>query len=79
MSMDELRNILVACAGEDADAPHGDISDTSFDDLGYDSLLLIEAIATIKRNHGVDIPDGLFAQARTPQELLTMINDRIGE
>jgi minimal PKS acyl carrier protein len=78
MSMDDLRDILVACVGgDDTDALHGDISSVSFEDLGYDSLALIETAAKLKLHHGVDIPDEELTEVRTPGELLDMVNDRI--
>jgi act minimal PKS acyl carrier protein len=77
MSMDDLRGILVACAGDDADMLDGDISSVPFDELGYDSLALIETAAKLKLHHGVDIPDDELAEVRTPGELLDMVNDRI--
>lgn len=78
MSIDDLRGILVACAGgDDTDAIHGDISGISFDELGYDSLALIETAAKLKRDHGVAIPDEQITEVRTPSDLLNLINDRI--
>ncbi|MEV6118494.1 acyl carrier protein [Streptomyces sp. NPDC052109] len=78
MSIEELRGILIACAGgEDADAPHEDFADLAFDDLGYDSLALIETATRLKLDHGVVIPDDLITEVATPAELLKLVNDRI--
>jgi len=77
LGIDELRGILIACAGGDDDALRGDISDVPFDELGYDSLALIETAATLKRDHGVVIPDELITEVQSPGELLSMVNDRI--
>jgi act minimal PKS acyl carrier protein len=78
MSVDELRGILIACAGgEDAEVLHGDISDVRFDDLGYDSLALIETATRLKVDHGVVIPDELITEVRTPADLLELVNERI--
>jgi act minimal PKS acyl carrier protein len=78
MSIDELRGILAACAGDaepgtDAD----DISDRPFDELGYDSLALIETAAALKLDHGVAISDDEIIEVRTMGELLGKINERI--
>lgn len=76
ISVDDLRSILIACAGgDDTDALDGDISGVSFEELGYDSLALIEAAATLKREYGVFIPDEQITEVRNPGELLTLIND----
>lgn len=77
MSIEELRVILVQCAGGDADALPTDMLDVTFDELGYDSLALIETSATLKREYGVVIPDEQLTELRTPAELLRLVNDRI--
>jgi act minimal PKS acyl carrier protein len=78
MSITELHGILIACAGGDQEGMDGDIADVSFDDLGYDSLALIETAAVLKRDHDVYIPDDEINEVGTPSELLGMINARIG-
>ena len=78
MTIDDLRGILVTCAGgDDSDALRGDICEVSFEDLGYDSLALIETAATVKRDYGVLIPDEQITEVHTPGELLTLINAQI--
>jgi minimal PKS acyl carrier protein len=77
MSIEQLRSIFIACAGGDADALPTDMVDATFDELGYDSLVLIETSATLKREYGVVIPDEQLTELRTPAELLLLINDRI--
>jgi minimal PKS acyl carrier protein len=78
MSIDDLRGILITCAGgDDTEAPHSDISDISFEDLGYDSLALIETATRLKLEHGVVIPDEQIIEVRTPKELLDLVNERI--
>jgi minimal PKS acyl carrier protein len=77
MNIDDLRGILVTCAGgDDAESLQGDISGTSFEELGYDSLALIETAAALARDHGVVIPEDQITEVRSPGELLTLINDR---
>ncbi|MEV6638497.1 acyl carrier protein [Amycolatopsis sp. NPDC051371] len=75
LSIEDLRGILVGCAG--GDALPDDIADVSFEELGYDSLALIETAAALKRDRGLVVPDDLITEARTPGELLRLINDRI--
>lgn len=75
LTIDELARILAECAGEDGELA-GDIHDVDFDALGYDSLAIIETAAQIKRRHGVEIPDQLVAELRTPRELLDAVNGR---
>jgi act minimal PKS acyl carrier protein len=75
MSIEDLRGILVECAGGDADALPRDMADIPFEALGYDSLVLIETSATLKRQYGVVIPDEQLTELQTPAELLLLINE----
>lgn len=79
MSIAELRDILVKCGGGDAEALPGDIAEVPFEELGYDSLALIETAATLKRDYGVLIADDQLTELDTPAELLALINERIAQ
>jgi len=75
----DLRSVLRAAAGEedgiDLDA---DILDVPFDDLGYDSLALLETGGRIERERGIELPDSTVTEARTPRALLAAVNERLG-
>ncbi|MER6343677.1 acyl carrier protein [Streptomyces sp. NPDC001595] len=75
LTLDDLRRVLIACAGADDDIDlSGDILDVRFEDLGYDSLALMESAARIKQDYGVDISDDLLGDAETPRILLDVVN-----
>ncbi|SBW22614.1 hypothetical protein FDG2_2875 [Candidatus Protofrankia californiensis] len=75
LTLDDLKTILREAAGEDESVDlDGDILDTAFTDLGYDSLALLEAAAVIDRNHGITLADDLFTGVETPRQLLTEVN-----
>ncbi|WP_019070472.1 acyl carrier protein [Streptomyces hokutonensis] len=75
MTLDDLRGTLIACAGEeDSVELSGDILDMTFEELGYDSLALMESAAKIERDHGVSLPDEAVAEADTPRALLALVN-----
>jgi len=74
MTIDDLRTILVACAGESDGVLDGDIRNVDFDELGYDSLALMETAARIRSDFGVTIPDERIAELRTPGEILDVVN-----
>ncbi|MFF9849270.1 acyl carrier protein [Streptomyces litmocidini] len=75
LTLDALRTILVACAGEDDSADlSGDILDTTFEDLGYDSLALMESAARIEREFGITLDDDDVNEALTPRLLLDLVN-----
>lgn len=80
LTIDELRLILVACAGaEDEAAPDQDITDLEFEELGYDSLALMETAAQLERDYGVQIPEEQIADIKTPGDMLELVNGRLAE
>lgn len=78
LTLAELTEILRECAGEDDASPlDGDILDTRFDDLGYDSIALMETAGRIRTNYGVVIEGDLLADVGTPRRLLDLVNRSI--
>jgi minimal PKS acyl carrier protein len=75
MTIDDLRHILVACAGEvdEAQLNEGTV-DTNLDDLGYDSLARMEAVATIAKEYGVRVTDDALWELRTPRDIIDLVN-----
>ncbi|MDQ3403033.1 MAG: acyl carrier protein [Actinomycetota bacterium] len=77
MTIDALRRILQEGAGADETVNlDGDILDSRFEDLGYDSLALLETAARIEREYGITLEDELTTSAQTPRELLAVVNKR---
>jgi minimal PKS acyl carrier protein len=75
MTIDDLRRVLAACAGESNNTSlGGNILDWDFDDLGYDSLALMETAARIEQEYGASIPDDHIIEFRTPRQLLDFVN-----
>lgn len=75
VGLDDLKRILREGAGTDEDVDlDGDVLDTEFATLGYDSLALLETAARIGREFGISIDDDVVTAARTPRELLTVVN-----
>ncbi|TDC74462.1 acyl carrier protein [Streptomyces hainanensis] len=78
MTLDDLRRVLLEAAGADEGMDlGGDITDTPFDDLGYDSLALMEAGSRLQREFGVSLSDESLAEATTPRALIDLVNDRL--
>ncbi|MEU0154734.1 acyl carrier protein [Micromonospora fulviviridis] len=69
--MQILREVAGADEGVDLDA---DILDTSFQDLGYDSLALLETGSRIEREYAVRLDDSTVTDATTPRALLDVVN-----
>ncbi|MFI6350050.1 acyl carrier protein [Streptomyces sp. NPDC050560] len=71
VTIDDLRRLLAECAGEDEAVDLSeDILDTTFGDLGYDSLALMETSARITSEYGITVPDEDFTGAATPRAVL---------
>ncbi|MEU5213927.1 acyl carrier protein [Streptomyces sp. NPDC020742] len=78
LTLDDLRRILISCAGENDEIDlNGDILDSSFQDLGYDSLALMETAARIGQEYGVDVSDDDIATVETPRALLEIVNGAV--
>jgi act minimal PKS acyl carrier protein len=74
ITVDELRQLIITCAGApDIAVADGDFADTSFEELGYESLALMESAALIERDYGVRIADDVLFATKTPRELAELI------
>ncbi|HET6636345.1 MAG TPA: acyl carrier protein [Streptomyces sp.] len=74
MELADLTALLRECAGEDEAVDlDGDVLDSEFTELGYDSLALLQVIGRIQRDYGVVVPDDAAA-AETPRALLELVN-----
>ena len=74
-TIDDLAQLLRECGGED-ESPDWDgaVADESFENLGYDSLVLFNVVCRIERSHGIRLSDHDAADALTPRDLLTLVN-----
>jgi act minimal PKS acyl carrier protein len=78
LTLADLTRILREAAGEDEGIDlDGDILDTTFADLGYDSLALLEAASRIERELGVKLSDDAVGDAETPRLFLAAINQPV--
>jgi act minimal PKS acyl carrier protein len=78
LTIDDLRSILRTAAGEDESIDlDGDILNQTFEQLGYDSLALLEACGSIEREYGVELDDSTIADAETPHALLVIVNAQL--
>ncbi|WP_329136793.1 acyl carrier protein [Streptomyces sp. NBC_01476] len=74
-TIDDLRRILLGAAGADEAVDlAGDILDQTFDQLGYESLALLETTSWIEREYGIALDDDLFNDNATPRTLIEAVN-----
>lgn len=83
LTFDDLKQILVQCAGESGEAGSAslgtDVLDVPFTDLGYDSLALLETAAVIEQRFGVPLSDEDVSGAQTPRQFLDLVNAPVSE
>ncbi|MEU2394630.1 acyl carrier protein [Streptomyces sp. NPDC007369] len=72
-TIDDLRRILREGAGEELDLD-GDILDLTFEELGYESLALLETGVRIGREYGVELEDSTLTDVETPRQLVEAVN-----
>jgi minimal PKS acyl carrier protein len=78
LTIDELKYILREAAGADESVNlDGDILDLDFQDLGYDSLALLETASRIQREYGIHLDDTTVTEVGTPRALLKAVNDHL--
>lgn len=75
ITLEVLTRTLREGAGTDENVElSGDVLDVEFTELGYDSLALLETAARLERDHGILLDDDAATSARTPRELLELVN-----
>ncbi|WP_432020709.1 acyl carrier protein [Streptomyces sp. 1222.5] len=75
-TLDDLRRILLESAGaEEGVDLYGDIADTDFEELGYESLALLETGGRIEREFGVSLDDVNLSDITTPRALVDAVNE----
>lgn len=79
-SLNELKKIMRECAGEDESVNlDDDFEAVTFDDLGYDSLAVLETASRIQRTYGLKLGEEELAEITTPGALVVFVNDRLRE
>ncbi|KZM75443.1 acyl carrier protein [Nocardia terpenica] len=75
ISESDVLAALIASAGEpEAQVRAEELLDTTFEELGYDSLALIESVSRLEKRFAVTIPDHLVMDCRTFRELVERAN-----
>ncbi|MGF7236706.1 MAG: acyl carrier protein [Frankia sp.] len=74
----DLARTMRMAAGEDESVDlDGDILDLSFEDLGYDSLAVMETASAVEREFALTLPEEDMSTIETPREFLALVNDRL--
>lgn len=74
----DFQRIVAKCfEGADAEALDETALDTSFGDLGYDSLVVYEIAVRIQDEYDVTIPDEALDELKTPGALIAYVDARV--
>lgn len=77
-TMADLLRIMRECAGaDDAMDLSGDVAGTEFDQLGYDSLAIMETAAAVSREFGVELPEEDVAGLHRPIDFVALVTARL--
>jgi act minimal PKS acyl carrier protein len=74
MTVDDVLRLLKECAGEGEGIDPGAMEDPTFEDLGYDSLAVMETASRIEQDYGVTIPDDELTEIKSPAALVEVVN-----
>lgn len=77
-TLEALKRILLEGAGADEGVDlDGDILDTDFEELGYESLALLETAGRIEREFDIVLDDDVFTENPTPRGLIAAVNAQL--
>lgn len=73
----DLRRLIRECSGDtDSDTLDGDIQTIPFQDMGYDSLVMLETATKLNQEFGIMLPDDLVFELSTPQDFVDAVRQR---
>ncbi len=74
-TLQDLRELILASAGvTDGQEISEATADTTFLDLGYDSLALLDLVIQVQRKYEVAVSDDTAQSMTTPREAVDVIN-----
>ncbi|MEY9872996.1 act minimal PKS acyl carrier protein [Streptacidiphilus sp. MAP12-33] len=75
LTLEALIELLNECNDwEDPIEPSPEVLDATFDALGYDSLTLLNAVSKLERQFGIELPETVTSEAKTPRQLLAVVD-----
>ncbi|MFJ8771414.1 acyl carrier protein [Streptomyces microflavus] len=79
-TLESLKRILREGAGADESVDFdGDILDADFEELGYESLAILETCGRIEREYGITLDDSVVSDVRTPRRMVQVVNEHLGQ
>ncbi|KAA0021671.1 acyl carrier protein [Antrihabitans cavernicola] len=76
----DLVDVILRSAGDDDEIPFTvDNIDDSFEDVGLDSLAIMECLSLMKRELEIALDAGVVDAVETPRDLLDIANEYLRE
>ena len=77
-TVNTLRDIMKVCAGP-GEHPEleGEFVDVTYEDLGFDSLAVLQLATRIQQDLGVPVPDDAVAEMVRPRDFLEYVNKQM--
>ena len=73
LTIGHLEQLMRQCGGLDDNASL--TLDTDFDDLGFDSLAVLELGSRIEQGLGIPMPDEIVSELTSPRAVLDHVNE----
>ncbi|MEU8508782.1 acyl carrier protein [Streptomyces brevispora] len=75
ITIGDLQTIMLQCAGEAEDALSlEEAPDRAFEELGYDSLALLETYSRLERDFGIELCEDELDAINTARQLVDFVN-----
>lgn len=78
MNIDDLKAVMNRCTGQldGSELTAADLG-TSFPEIGFDSLAVLEIASQIQREYGLQIPDEAIETMDCPQAVIDYVNAQL--
>jgi act minimal PKS acyl carrier protein len=74
---DLMRTLRTTAGGDESFNLDSRILDVGFDELGYDSLAMLETSRCIELECGITLDDSTVTEADTPRAFLAVVNEEL--
>ena len=76
-SFSELQGIIASCGTGIPDRNAINLDDDIIDNLGFDSLAIIELVIEVENHFDIEIEDEMIDDIRTVRQMTNIINDLV--
>lgn len=77
LTLENLKQLMQSCGVDEGTDLNGDIAESSFEELGYDSLALLDIIAQIENEYDLKLSEEDLDKMQTPGQLIDFVNNML--